>query len=134
MMALANQEIGSLYVLIDIDDPLTFDEQFIKYLEHGGFAKRWPPFTQDNRAAAASTDNPIIKNKFIIEVYVDRFIDFIHKCMNDKQYCRALIFCTVAMESESSMRVMYELKTVGDGSTEASIEIAYPRELSSALH
>lgn len=112
-------EIDQLLILIDVDDPMTRDQEFHSLLKFGGLAKEWPDFLDpEQREIVRRSENGLAAGKYVIEIYTDRFHDFLYRCLPAEDY-RALIFkCTNIQpfeddEDMEEVQFVYEMKTVG---------------------
>lgn len=118
-MTTSYAEIDNLLVLIDVDDPAVSDPEFSNYLKYGGFVKECPDFTDENKEAARRSEGKLTSGKFIIELYADRFQDFMYTCTQSNTHYRAVIFRCLNInpfdgdEDLEEIQFIYELRTVG---------------------
>ena len=126
-MTISYADIDQLLIIIDADDPITYDAEFTQLLTYGGFAKEFPDFTDENREIARKRSRGnILDGKFVIEIYADKLDDFVYRTMPTPNTYRALIFRAVNVlyapemepdESDSEglteHHFIYELRTVG---------------------
>jgi hypothetical protein len=118
-MTTSYDDVDQLLVLIDVDDPATRDTEFLGYLRYGGFVKRMAEFSEENRALAREMEG-ILANKFAVELYMDKFTDFLFRCLPSQEVRRSLTFKTFYMSldpdediEDGELAYVYELKTVG---------------------
>lgn len=92
-MTMSHSDVDKLLVLIDVDDPALADADFLGAVRYGGFIKECPEFTEENIAMARQipASNPM-HGKFVMEIYTDRFIDFVYTVLPHPEWQRALIF------------------------------------------
>lgn len=92
-MTMSHSDVDKLLVLINVDDPALADADFLGAVHYGGFIKECPDFTEENieRARAIPADS-FMHGKFAMEIYTDRFIDFVYTVLPHPEWQRALIF------------------------------------------
>jgi len=88
------EEIDDLIICIDAEDPMTYDQEFINRVRYVNFVKCSSDFSDESRAFVQSDvdRDPLMLNKFFIEVYTDKFLDFVQATLYNHQWQRALIF------------------------------------------
>jgi hypothetical protein len=129
-MSASYQDVDEIVVLIDIEDPMTYDPEFKSRLDYGGFTKSSSEFTEENREIIRSNldEDELTNNKFFIEIYTDKLADFVQSVLYSRDWQRALIFReervvgpefeeAVSMnpdelDEECEIAHYYELKTV----------------------
>lgn len=92
-MTMSHSDVDKLLVLVDVDDPALADADFLGAVHYGGFIKECPDFTEENIAIARQipVGSPM-HGKFAMEIYTDRFIDFVYTVLPHPDWQRALIF------------------------------------------
>jgi hypothetical protein len=112
-MPTRHSDITGLFVLIQVDDPIAHDPEFINHVQYGGFCKLCPDFDDENRARARKQEEPLT-GKFLIELYTDRLNDFVLVCMPDVEFHRALVCRDVQFNTvDATVVYTYEIMTVG---------------------
>jgi hypothetical protein len=92
-MTMSHSDVDKLLVLIDVDDPALADEDFLGATQYGGFIKERPDFSEENVARARKIPaGSFMHGKFAMELYTDRFIDFVYMVLPHPEWQRALIF------------------------------------------
>lgn len=92
-MTMSHSDVDKLLVLIDVDDPALADADFLGAVRYGGFMKECPDFTEENIAIArAIPADSFMHGKFAMEIYTDRFIDFVYTVLPHPEWQRALVF------------------------------------------
>lgn len=131
-MTISFSDIDQLLILVDVDDPATYDPSFQKHLEFGGFVKSYPVFSEENREIGRSEGSAIAR-KFVIEVYTDRFHDFVYRCLPSDTHHRSLMFKCINtkpfsigndenMDDLEEVQYIYEMKTLGVRKSADAIE------------
>lgn len=92
-MSMSHSDVDKLLVLIDVDDPALADSDFLGAVRYGGFIKQCPEFNEDNiRKVRLIPAGSYMHGKFAMELYTDRFIDFVYTVLPHPEWQRALIF------------------------------------------
>jgi hypothetical protein len=92
-MTMSHADVDKLLVLVDVDDPALADADFLGAVHYGGFIKECPQFTEENIAKAKQIPSAsYMHGKFAMEIYTDRFIDFVYTVLPHPEWQRALIF------------------------------------------
>lgn len=93
-MSASYQEVDEIIVLVDIEDPMTYDPEFQNRIQYGNFVKTNSEFTPENREVVRGNldDDELTNNKFFIEIYTDRLADFVQAVLYSHDWQRALIF------------------------------------------
>jgi hypothetical protein len=93
-MSASHQEVDEIIILVDLEDPMTYDTEFQNRIQYGGFVKDWSEFTADTRETIRKNqdDDELTNSKFFIEVYTDRLADFVQAVLCNHDWQRALIF------------------------------------------
>jgi len=84
-----------IFVLVDIDDPITYDKEFQRALQYSPFVAGASEMSPRNRKllrARSEVQDELFINKFIIEVFVDKMGDFIMWFVPNPETQRSLIF------------------------------------------
>jgi hypothetical protein len=88
--------LSRIIVLVSIDDPMTYDREFQNRVKYGNFVHKCSEISDKNRTRirkeSGLDDDPLTDLKFIIELYTDRFYDFVHSCLMSREYQRCLLF------------------------------------------
>jgi hypothetical protein len=85
----------TLLVLIDIDDPLTYDKEFQRMAKYCPYVCGGSEMSPRNRKVVRErkvNPDPLFANKFILEVFVDKFGDFATMFLANPLTQRSLIF------------------------------------------
>jgi hypothetical protein len=132
----SDEMVDEIFVLVDIEDEMTFDTEFQHRVRFGSWSRGCSEFTERNRKliVRASERDPLMpesfKNKFLIEVYTDRLSDMMRSIVFSKEKSRTLTYLgamTRALvpadidpddidedECPLIVRHVYSLATVGD--------------------
>lgn len=128
-MTISYSDIDKLLIIIDADDPMTYDKDFQGLVEYGGMIKDTPQFTDENREAVRENKRGnMLDGKFILEAYSDKLDDVAYRLLPSADTHRALIFRCVNIIHEAGMEpeesddagltqhhFIYELRTVSMG-------------------
>jgi hypothetical protein len=128
-MTISYSDIDKLLIIIDADDPMTYDKDFQGLVEYGGMIKDTPQFTDENREAVRENKRGnMLDGKFILEAYSDKLDDVAYRLLPSADTHRALIFRCVNIIYEEGMEpddsdeagltehhFIYELRTVSVG-------------------
>lgn len=121
-MAVTTDNVDEITVLVDIDDPLMKDENFLQSLKYGSYAEHYMDLDADELESIRSRQhrNPLFDRKFQLSIYTDRMFDFVQSVMvNSKGQERALIYILEEAEEIPNheealhLRQIYELRTIG---------------------
>jgi hypothetical protein len=93
-MSASYQDVDEIIILVDIEDPMTYDPEFQNRIQYGSFVKMNSEFSPDSRDLVRSNvdDDELTNNKFFIEIYTDRLDDFVRTVLYNQDWQRALIF------------------------------------------
>lgn len=93
-MPASNSGVDQVFVLVDIDDPLTFDREFQQQIRYSPFVAGGQEFNEANRKAIRSQKEveELYQNKFILEVYTDKVGEFMQTFLVNTQHQRAIVF------------------------------------------
>jgi hypothetical protein len=92
-MTMSHSDVNKLLVLVSVDDPALQDQDFIGLMNYGGFVKERPDFTEENVQRARNIpEDEMTHGKFMLEIFTDRFIDFVYTVLPHPEWQRALIF------------------------------------------
>jgi len=90
-----SQQADQIIVLVDINDPMTFDKEFIRSVRYSPFVAGGTEMSERGRKsvrAYSDSVSELYKDKFILEIFTDKFGDFAaHFLANDVDQ-RALIY------------------------------------------
>lgn len=90
------RDADTVVILIDIDDPLTYDKEFVRTVRYSPFSAGGTSINEANRNSirdmSEDDDDDIFANKFVIEIFPDKFGDFISYIMANENSQRILIF------------------------------------------
>jgi hypothetical protein len=84
-----------LLVLIDIDDPITYDKEFQRSIRYSPYVCGSSEMSPRNRKvlrAKKESPDPLFENKFILEILVDKFGEFAAWILPNPMTQRSLIF------------------------------------------
>jgi hypothetical protein len=86
---------SKIFVLVDIDDPLTYDKDFQRSIQYSPYVANSSEMSVRNRKllrARKDIDDELFTNKFLIEIFVDKFGDFVASFLPNAETQRTLIF------------------------------------------
>lgn len=124
-MTTSYSDIDNLLILIHADDPVIYDPDFLSRLHYGGFTKLVPEFTEANREEIKSMKiGAPFEGMFVVELYTNKFEDFVYHALPSNTHFRALIFRATDISIDESdldddgeplavYSLVYELRTVG---------------------
>jgi len=140
-MTMSHSDVDKLLVLIDVDDPALADADFIGSVRYGGFMKECPEFSEENIARSRNIPaGSYMHGKFAMEMYTDRFIDFVYTVLPHPEWQRALIFRQAlayipdkddlpddlpeeALEEFVQHHLIFEMRSIARGQTQQEVRM-----------
>lgn len=90
-----SQTVDTIIVLVDINDPLTYDKEFVKSIRYSPYVAGGTEISTSSRKAIKAQRHklePLHVDKFVIEVYTDKFGDFVSQFLANETHQRSLIY------------------------------------------
>lgn len=97
------RDADTVLVLIDVNDPMTYDKEFVNGIKYSPFCAGGTEICEQNRKAIgqmSENDADIYANKFVIEVFPEKLGDFAAHFLPNECSQRSLTFRTYQREDE----------------------------------
>jgi hypothetical protein len=127
-MPIRDSMVHDVFVVIDINDESTYDQEFVNQIKYGeSFVFDAPNFSDEEREqlqdpATQGRFGSLDQGKFVITVYPDRMWDFIDTMIANPKWKRSLTFLSIMAntdpddpdydDTEPAIAHVYELSTI----------------------